>query len=137
MSDLRQAAQDVIAQSRHHNPDAMYQKIKALEAALAAPQPEPVAAVGKRLIIVDETFDELMYWLERCEDKGHLENCADLIEPWNNFQYTESPQRQPLTDVDILQGWKSANKVMGVPTDQVVLTFARWLEAMHEIGGDK
>ena len=49
----------------------------------------------------------------------------------------DPPQRQPLSDVDILQGWKSANKVMGVPTDQVVLTFARWLEAMHEIGGDK
>ena len=51
--------------------------------------------------------------------------------------YTHPPQRQPLSDTDILQGWKSATKVMGVPTDQVVLTFGRWLEAMHGIGGDK
>ena len=30
-------------------------------------------------------FNELMIWLERCEEKGHLENCADLIQPFNEF----------------------------------------------------
>ena len=52
-------------------------------------QPELVIAKGKRLIMVDETFDNLVYWLERCDDNGHLENCSDLIEPWSKFQYTE------------------------------------------------
>ena len=48
-----------------------------------------------------------------------------------------APQPQPLSDTDIFQGWKSATKLVGVPTDQVVLTFGRWLEAMHGIEGDK
>jgi hypothetical protein len=55
-------------------------------------QPEPVIAKGKRLIMVDETFDDLMYWLDRCDEKGHLENCSDLIGPWSNFSYTNAPQ---------------------------------------------
>jgi hypothetical protein len=55
-------------------------------------QPEPVIAKGKRLIMVDETFDDLMYWLERCDEKGHLENCSDLIRPWSNFSYTNAPE---------------------------------------------
>lgn len=28
-------------------------------------------------------WGELDYWLARCEDKGHLENCPDLVEPYN------------------------------------------------------
>jgi hypothetical protein len=59
--------------------------------ALASPVQEPVQPValegGKRLIVVDQSFDDLMYWLGRCEDKGHLENCHDLVEPWSAFQY--------------------------------------------------
>lgn len=40
----------------------------------------------KKLIEVDaRAFDDLMYWLERCESKGHLERCPDLIEPWEAF----------------------------------------------------
>lgn len=34
-------------------------------------------------------FDNLMYWLERCESKGHMEQCSDLIEPWYAFDYAE------------------------------------------------
>lgn len=42
--------------------------------------------MSKKLIEVDAAaFDELMYWLGRCADKGHLENCYDLVEPWANF----------------------------------------------------
>lgn len=26
-------------------------------------------------------WSDLEYWLDRCYDKGHLENCSDLIEP--------------------------------------------------------
>jgi hypothetical protein len=65
-----------------------------------APVQEPVVMEsGKRLIVVDQSFDELMYWLDRCEDKGHLENCPDLVEPWSAFQYenyTTPPAPQPV-----------------------------------------
>jgi len=45
---------------------------------------------GWQLIAVSG-FDELMYWLDRCDNKGHLDNCADLIEPWANFKYEYVP----------------------------------------------
>ena len=68
---------------------------------LAQPEQEPVALPdGKRLILVDGTFDDLVYWLNRCDSKGHLERCGDLEEPWANFKYedyTSPPERQPLT----------------------------------------
>ena len=67
-------------------------------------QQEPVALPeGKKLILVDGSFDDLMYWLERCEDKGHLENCLDLVEPWENFSYEECTtppaQQEPVGEV--------------------------------------
>lgn len=40
-----------------------------------------------KLIRVNGAFFDLMYWLERCEKKGHLENCYDLVEPWEKFDY--------------------------------------------------
>jgi hypothetical protein len=65
----------------------------------AAPVKEHVATEGgKRLIVVDQSFDDLMYWLDRCEDKGHLENCPDLVEPYSVFQYenyAHQPAAQP------------------------------------------
>ena len=79
---------------------------------LAQPEQEPVALPdGKRLILVDGTFDELVYWLDRCEDKGHLENCYDLVEPWANFKYenyASPPQRQPLTHEQITKAFNEA-----------------------------
>ena len=45
-------------------------------------------------IAVNPEFDNLMYWLDRCERKGHLDNCPDLIEPWTAFDYREVPQVQ-------------------------------------------
>lgn len=39
----------------------------------------------KTIEVPKEEFDVLMYWLERCEDKGHLENCYDLVEPFAKF----------------------------------------------------
>ena len=70
-----------------------------LEEALAQTEQEPVALPdGKRLILVDGTFDDLMYWLDRCERKGHLGRCYDLVEPWVNFDYapyTPPPEQEP------------------------------------------
>lgn len=58
----------------------------------AAPVPAQAAPKGWRLVQVKSAeFDELMYWLERCGDKGHLERCSDLIEPWAAFDYREIP----------------------------------------------
>jgi hypothetical protein len=78
---------------------------------------EPVTMEGgKRLIVVDQSFDDLMYWLDRCEDKGHLENCPDLVEPWSAFQYenyTTPPAAQPAvqepTCKQSLQVWVISN----------------------------
>lgn len=55
------------------------------------PPQEPTVAQavpeGWKLVLVNERFEDLMYWLDRCESKGHLENCSDLIEPWAAFDY--------------------------------------------------
>jgi len=51
--------------------------------------------VGWRLIAVNAEFDNLMYWMDRCESKGHLERCSDLIEPWAAFQYIEHTPTPP------------------------------------------
>ena len=86
---------------RGHGMGYTVDQMKAYARAAIA-QPEPVALPdGKRLILVDGTFDELMYWLDRCDSKGHLERCGDLEEPWANFKYEDyalPPQRQPLTE---------------------------------------
>ena len=70
---------------------------------------EPVAIPEGFSLVAVKGFDELMYWLDRCERKGHLENCPDLIEPYEAFDYrtidTTPPaaQRQwvGLTDEEI------------------------------------
>jgi hypothetical protein len=56
----------------------------------AIPEQMPVIPKCWSLIAVTG-FDELMYWMQRCEEKGHLENCPDLIEPYQAFDY------QPIT----------------------------------------
>ena len=125
MTDLRQAAQMALDALDSDNPDIQLRAAVTLRAALAAPQPEPVAFYDfgnhRMRWAKPTTYDQLV--------------SVDVPElPL----YTHPPQRQPLSDTDILQGWKSATKLlMGVPTDQVVLSFGRWLEAMHGIGGDK
>ena len=52
----------------------------------ARPRPATPLEEGFTLVAV-KGLDDLMYWLDRCESKGHLENCPDLIEPWENFEY--------------------------------------------------
>ena len=56
----------------------------------ATPAQMPATPEGWSLVAV-KGFDDLTYWLDRCEEKGHLENCPDLIEPYQAFEY------QPVT----------------------------------------
>jgi len=39
------------------------------------------------IAVPHDKFSDLMYWLDRCADKGHLERCSDLIEPYEAFEY--------------------------------------------------
>ncbi len=48
----------------YFTPDRMHAYARA---ALAAKAP-----AGWKLIAVNAAFDDLMYWLDRCDDKGHL-----------------------------------------------------------------
>jgi hypothetical protein len=101
--EVLKLALEALEEAHHvieHKQDATKrgQAITAIKEALAQPEQEPVALPdGKRLILVDGTFDDLMYWLDRCERKGHLGRCYDLVEPWVNFDYapyTPPPQRE-------------------------------------------
>jgi hypothetical protein len=66
---------------------------------------------GFKLVAV-KGFDGLMYWMQRCADKGHLENCFDLVEPWASFEWEEvssdptAPQAEqpPYTTIDMGHG---------------------------------
>ena len=75
--------------------DAMFW---AWSAALA--QAQSCVPAGWKLVRVKAAeFDDLMFWMQRCNDKGHLENCLDLVDPWGKFEYEEiaaSPQPQPV-----------------------------------------
>lgn len=51
---------------------------------------------GYELVAV-KGLSELMYWLDRCSDKGHLENCADLIEPYEAFEWRKIDASAPST----------------------------------------
>ena len=37
------------------------------------------------VLVPSKEFNELIHWLDRCDDKGHLDNCPDLIEPLADF----------------------------------------------------
>ena len=102
-------------------------------------QPAPVQPVGveggKRLIVVDQSFDELMYWLGRCEDKGHLENCPDLLEPWRSFQYDNyTPAAQPApVPLTYEQITAISKQVAESGPEDSIDRFARAIEAAHGI----
>jgi hypothetical protein len=42
---------------------------------------------GWKLVRVNEAFSDLMFWLERCSERGRLDNCYDLVAPWEAFKY--------------------------------------------------
>ena len=74
---------------------------------------EPVALSEGFSLVAVKGFDELMYWLDRCEVKGHLENCPDLIEPYEAFDYRivdncPQPKREwvGLTDEEKSELWE-------------------------------
>lgn len=68
-----------------------YKGWKAARRAQPAQVPE-----GWQMIFVNDAFFDLMFWLDRCADRGHLENCYDLIEPYGRFdyRYPENPPEQ-------------------------------------------
>jgi hypothetical protein len=70
-------------------PYNIIESIKACEEALAQPEPEPVVVPEGFSLVAVKGLDELVFWLDRCEYKGHLENCPDLVEPYENFEYRE------------------------------------------------
>lgn len=41
-----------------------------------------VGAAPDTVPLPRKEWEELDYWLGRCESKGHLERCSDLIEPY-------------------------------------------------------
>ena len=114
----------------------------------AQPEQEPVTLPeNKKLILVDSSFDDLMYWLERCESKGHLENCADLIEPWEKFcdsycVWTDHhpdcklAQRKPLTDEEFRAILRSLSRQQGWDGDGWDLALKEAIEAAHGIKGE-
>jgi hypothetical protein len=80
----------------------------------ATPAQMPATPEGWSLVAV-KGFDDLMYWLDRCESKGHLENCPDLIEPYHALDYrsvTTPPaaQRQwvGLTEQEAAECWSTS-----------------------------
>ena len=36
-------------------------------------------------LVPSKEFHALWFWLDRCEDKGHLDNCYDLVQPLADF----------------------------------------------------
>jgi uncharacterized small protein (DUF1192 family) len=102
---------------------AMHRGMQAKAVAAAVPEvPE-----GFNLVAV-KNFDDLMYWLARCEDKGHLENCADLIEPWEAFEYryiAASPEVKHSVAAAVPEGYKL---VPIEPTKEMVETGRRYFK---------
>jgi hypothetical protein len=101
------------------------------------PKQEPVEIPEGFSLIAVKGFDELMYWLDRCEHKGHLENCPDLIEPYEAFEYRNidaaQSKREPLTDEQILELNFDVEFCTLCDDDEALLDFARAIEAAHGI----
>mgnify|MGYP003565533289 CR=1 FL=1 len=89
--------------------------IKLLKQAIEqAEKQKPMLIPNGFELVAVKGFDDLMYWLDRCDRKRHLENCPDLIEPYEAFDYipihiptnaTQRPQREwvGLTDDDMYE----------------------------------
>ena len=63
--------------------DALQEKLDAVTAerdALTAKLNDP-----KFMRVPAAEFQDLDYWLDRCHSKGHMEQCSDLIEPYEEF----------------------------------------------------
>jgi hypothetical protein len=57
--------------------------------ATAQTQSDAKAAVpdGWKLVAVNGSFSDLMYYLDRASVKGYLDRLYDLVEPWESFDY--------------------------------------------------
>ena len=99
------------AQQYQKEVDAMEALVNAIE---QAEKQKPMLIPDCFELVAVKGFDDLMYWLDRCDRKGHLENCPDLIEPYEAFDYipihiptnaTQQPQREwvGLTEKEAMQ----------------------------------
>jgi len=88
------------AQQYQKEVDAMEALVNAIE---QAEKQKPMLIPNGFELVAVKGFDDLMYWLDRCDRKRHLENCPDLIEPYEAFDYipihipinaTQQPQRE-------------------------------------------
>lgn len=77
------------------------------ECTACKPEAKAQAVPDGYSLVAVKGLDDLVYWLDRCEGKGHLENCSDLLEPWAAFDWipfaapqppVPSEQRKPLTE---------------------------------------
>ena len=136
MNDLKQAAQqalDALEGWRNYGnwvwPESALDQatrntteaITALKAALAAPQPEPVAYYDSQ--------KEKIIWARRTRYSEPLVTDLPILP-----LYLHPPQRQPLTDEEI-----NAHGALAVADDGslTVRDFVRAIEKAHGIGGDK
>jgi hypothetical protein len=108
--------------------------IAAVRQAIAeAEQQKPITIPEGFTLVAVKGFRDLMYWLDRCDDKGHLENCPDLIEPYHSLEYrtidTHPQPRKPLTVHDIGEICKQQNWFFS----ERVLHMVRVFEAAHGI----
>ena len=98
MSDLRKAAQQALEALKNtveHLPvhfDDHFEAIEALRAALAQPEPEPVAWM-KRLYLPGDDWDAYDF-------------SANQYGEFQTPLYTAPPQRKPLTDQEIIEAIK-------------------------------
>jgi hypothetical protein len=57
--------------------------------AMQQAQPPAVAVAvpdgWRNEVVPSKEFDSLFFWLYRCEEKGHLENCPDLVGPMDDY----------------------------------------------------
>lgn len=121
MTDLRQAAQMALDALDSDNPDIQLRAAVTLRAALAAPQPEPVAYYDSQ--------KEKIIWARRTRYSEPLVTDLPILP-----LYLHPPQRQPLTDEEI-----NAHGALAVADDGslTVRDFVRAIEKAHGIGGDK
>ena len=57
------------------------------QAELAALKAKAAVPDGWKLVAVNGSFSDLMYYLDRASVKGYLDRLYDLVEPWEAFDY--------------------------------------------------
>ena len=98
-----------------------HRAITAIEEALAQPEQKPVAFI-----------------CEFYADEGHpFVSFEPVTHGTNTPLYSTPPQRKPLTDEEIKHAWYEACKTDVELTAQLVVCFARAIEAAHGIKGSE